>query len=56
MLIDIKLMIEALIEVMREEYSAKKVPFVDSYIETITAARYTMMLDITISTDVSWKY
>ena len=46
----IKLMTDAVMDVIRDAYGESTVPFVVSYIETMTATRYNITLNMAIRT------
>ncbi len=51
----IKLMIDAVMDVIRDAYGEKTVPFVVSYIDTITATRYNITLNMAIRTMINCR-
>jgi len=51
----IKLMTDAVMDVIKDAYGERTVPFVVSYIETITATRYNITLNMAIRTMINCR-
>ncbi len=51
----IKLMMDAVMDVIRDAYGEKTVLFVDSYIDTMTATRYNITLNMAIRTMINCR-